>query len=200
MRTEKVKIFTFDELSKAAQKKAIEKHRDFLAQEYSGESELEFWKEELAKRGLEVADIHYRGFYSQGDGASFDAKVIPEKFCKYYKIKKFKKLFDYIDKTGAYFNIGISGHDPHYVHEYTRKAEFEELERIDISIEQHDAFIAQAEELAGLIEAERLKLSKDIYKNLRDDYEGELKDENVIDNIKINEYEFYADGGLYYSR
>lgn len=73
MRTETVKLYTFNELSKETQEKVLESHRQFNV-DFDGwwDAVYEGWKEKLAEAGFEEVKIHFSGFWSQGDGACFD--------------------------------------------------------------------------------------------------------------------------------
>jgi len=55
----------------------------------------------------------------------------------------------------------------------------------------------QAEAFADFIENEREELGDDIYKSLEDSYYADLEEENIIENIKANNYEYLEDGSLY---
>jgi hypothetical protein len=73
MRTIETTIYEFDELSDDAKEKALDKCRDWSVDhdwwEYLFESRAEQW----AEKGYSVdpKDIHFSGFWSQGDGACF---------------------------------------------------------------------------------------------------------------------------------
>lgn len=81
-------VFTFRELLDLAKEgnvtqKAIERARPWL-QEAATDFDwysyvLEFWQQALDQIGFENAEIAFRGFWSQGDGASFTATVSLDK-------------------------------------------------------------------------------------------------------------------------
>jgi hypothetical protein len=76
MRTISVNVFKYKELSKKAQEKVLEKYRDINTEDQEWyEFTLDEWKTKLAEKGFTEADIHFSGFWSQGDGACFDARI-----------------------------------------------------------------------------------------------------------------------------
>ena len=62
-------------LSPAAQERARDWYRENCLDYEWWDSDYDHWKEKLAALGFTDADIKFRGFYSQGDGASFTAGV-----------------------------------------------------------------------------------------------------------------------------
>ena len=75
MRQIAVNVYKFDELSDEAKEKVLEKHRDINVDDsHWYEFTMEMWKEKLKEAGFDDAEIHFSGFWSQGDGACFDAK------------------------------------------------------------------------------------------------------------------------------
>ena len=73
MQTVEVKIYKFNELSKEAQEKAIEKHRHHDVEGIDWWDCVYYdWKEKLNGKGFLTPEIYFSGFCSQGDGACFD--------------------------------------------------------------------------------------------------------------------------------
>lgn len=71
--------FTFDQLDNFAKKKAIEhwiRWENEGGDDYWSESIIAEWKWLLKNKGFEGIEISFKGFSSQGDGASFTAKNI----------------------------------------------------------------------------------------------------------------------------
>lgn len=67
--------YSFDQLSDKLKEEAIEANRDINTQYNWYDLVTEGFKEDLAEDGVEVDDVRFSGFYSQGDGASFTGKV-----------------------------------------------------------------------------------------------------------------------------
>src|SRR4051812_21842706 len=76
MRTVTITLHAFDELSEDARRGALKTLRTINVED-SGwhEHVLAQAEEGLAAAGFLDADIRYAGFWSQGDGASFTARV-----------------------------------------------------------------------------------------------------------------------------
>jgi hypothetical protein len=184
MKTKTITLYSFDELSDAAKKKALENLRDTnVAYSDWDDFTIEDLQTELAENGFENAKIHYSGFWSQGDGASFDADINLEHFCTDKRILA-------IAKEHANFRIEKTSYANHYSHEKTRYVEYN-----DITIRQTN--IAEAlRELSRTIENERYQLSRKIYRSLEEEYNWRTSDEQIIETIKCNEWTFLENGKL----
>ena len=65
-------VFTFSELSADAQQRAIDTAREWAAQDdFFSEYVIDDAKTIAALMGIEIDNIYYSGFWSQGDGAQF---------------------------------------------------------------------------------------------------------------------------------
>jgi len=187
MRTIRTKVYKFDELTPAAQNKAIEKLYDINVDHSWWEYGLENMVNMLSENGFENAKIQFSGFSSQGDGASFDADINVSHFCNDRRIVKIAEEY-------CHFHIAKSSFANHYSHERTRYVEYNSLEAKSVRINE------ALQQLSETIEQRRLSLSKQIYKDLEQEYEYLTSKEAVIETIQANEYEFYQDGTLYFKR
>lgn len=192
MRTIETTIYTFEELSESAKKKAIEKYRE--KEVWHSENEVDYWQSFIDRLLGYESKIYFSGFWSQGDGASFESKFTYNaedvrklkqeyKQCpeplelinRYIKLQKqyFYQLFGTITQNGRYY------------HEYTMSISYiEHYKTDDIDL--------------SYVETELLELFRDIarmiYKALEADYEYCMSDENIIETIKMYEYEFLESG------
>lgn len=193
MKSITLKIFSIAELKGEAKEKAITDARYInVDDDWWYKSIVEHWTEKLARFGFEDAEIFFNGFYSQGDGACFDASVNLVKLADYILTRgkqraKVSKLAT-LHKIGELVERGeieaqIVKLDSHYSHERTRRFAFCEDEPADIINEIEP----RAEEL-------RLKLCREIYEELRAEYEGATTDEAVAETLEVNEYAFLSDG------
>lgn len=185
MRTIRTKIYKFEELSAEAQSKAIENFRNINTSDdfwYNGI--LEGFKERLEIIGFSNATIRFSGFWSQGDGLCFDAKVNASKFATTKNEIRVSKLIDFgfIDE----FTIEKTSFANHYSHEKTRY--------IDYSICNGANLNNELEKLCNKIELKRLVLCREFYSILEKDYYFLNSDECVKETIIANEYEFLKDG------
>ena len=91
---------------------------------------LEDFQQELIKLGFDNPKIQYSGFWSQGDGLSFDADINVEKFAETVNEKRITKLIDsgYLDN----FTIQKTSFANHYSHEKTRFVDYSSIEKTNI--------------------------------------------------------------------
>lgn len=185
MRTVRTKIYKFEELTKEAQANAIDKMRDINTNHDEWHDCIfEGFQETLSEAGFFDVNIQFSGFWSQGDGLSFDAKIDASKFATTTNEKRVCNLIDegLIDE----FTIEKTSVSNHYVHEKTRY--------VDYSICNGNNCNKVLETLCVKIESKRLELCKDFYNTLEKDYYYLQSDEVVKETILVNEYEFLKDG------
>lgn len=185
MRTIRTKVYKFEELSKESQANAIDKMRDFNTEHDDWyEGIFEGFQETLTEAGFLDANIQFSGFWSQGDGLSFDAKIDASKFAT---TPNEKRVCDLIDK-GLIDELTIekTSFANHYSHEKTRY--------VDYSICNGNNCNKILENLCEKIENKRLELCKDFYNTLQKDYYYLQSDETVKEYIIANDYEFLKDG------
>jgi hypothetical protein len=187
MRTIRTKIYKFDELSKEAQTVAIDKMRDINVDYEWFDADFEGFKEDLNELGFYDAEIWFSGFYSQGDGACFDAKIDASKFATTVNEKRIARLIEngYISQ----FEILKNSYANHYSHEKTRYVDFDSIgyKNIDETLQS----------LCEKIELIRLKQSKEIYRSLDKQNDYLQSDEAVKETILANDYEFTENGKIF---
>jgi len=192
MRQEMLSVFTFDELAPEVQEKVLEKHRHWHT-EFGDWDQfvIEDWQTRLDEIGFEDAEIYYRGFWSQGDGACFESKHFDfEKLIAQLDEKKYRHLLKVIDYLSGTIQKNSYGH--HYTHESTRYVSLEfnnyrttpRLEKLVNALE---------EELDDLSR----NLSKQIYTSLESEYEYQTSDECLKEMFHCNEMEFFEDGTVF---
>ena len=187
MKVLQTKIYSFSELSKDAKAKAVESLRDINV-DYDNWHDyiIEDYTEKLEALGYRNIKIFYSGFWSQGDGACYTAKVDIYEWLKAHKLSnKYKALFN-VSKEG-----GISATISHSSHYYYSTST--SLEESGIW-EESTKVQSQYGEIEKLILAEREQMGNELYRALESAYEEEQKDENVINTIEANEYSFLEDG------
>lgn len=191
MRTEIMNIYSFNELSEVAKKKAIENDRDInIDLEWSGFI-IDDWQTKLDNFGFSDADIKFSGAGSQGDGASFTARVDLDKFCKANSIDIKQSV---INAVNGYSIISVKRHNHiRYVHEKSVYADIDLM----TSGKEYKRLEKQIVELEKAITDKVVELSKKIYKDLQTEYEDLTSDKAVIETLVNNECEFYEDGKVY---
>jgi hypothetical protein len=217
-------VYTYQELldlhkAGKATSKAIDRAKDWLRQ---GVSDYEWydclfdrWTEALAQIGFSDAKLQFRGFWSQGDGASFTADIELDKLADFLatdiapseKIEGDPEDF----RPWLVHMAGTVGTNPkyrrlatlryycnpckvertssHYCHENTCKVSvYLDRARPGSHIEKLlDEFEKDAEAL-------RLALSKALYRDLETDYDYLTSDESLAENAESNGYTFTITG------
>jgi hypothetical protein len=204
--------FEFDELSKEAQKDAIEQERNT-----DGYIDYEWWDstydmlmEDLKDSGYKNVKIWFSGFWSQGDGACFDGEIDAEIFIKKW-IKDFWPL-SWIMKW-ADFGFYIKQNNHHYSHKYTRYIDHESRDDIMDAAEgelkpfQYNILMAlggndylekMIENLAFSIDEDRKDWCDKIYKSLEEEYDYLMSDEAIKEHFEANDAKFNEDGERIY--
>jgi hypothetical protein len=207
MRTIQKTVYTFDELNDEAKEKAINSFRDDpIDFEFEADYVMDNWKERLQEIGFENAEIHYSGFYHQGDGASFVSDIDPEKvinamiMCDRLSIST-ATLYNKMLYMNELHIIELYCHvrriDNRYSHELTVGIDSDSEFYLNECPEAYDYFDNKFDQLRGDIEEYMRELCQEIFFDLRRSYEYIQSDEYISETICINEYEFYEDGTMY---
>lgn len=196
MRTIEKTVYTFDELTDRVKEKVIKDQIEFESEVYTCDWLIQEWVEKLKEEGFINAKIHYSGFYSQGDGACFDAEIDLKKFVNDYKTY-LPLLAKRLDRIDEYIEAGIckNSYSNWYSHEKTRYIDV--TCNSDLDERQVRRLAKEVKILDELIEKDRLDLCKQFYKELKEDYERVTSSESAIADIKANEYEYFEDGEMY---
>lgn len=199
MKTVEHEVFSFDELSKEAQQKAIEINHDI---------NVEYWEwwchvydqytEKLEAYGYNDVEMWFSGFWSQGDGACFDASVDLAKVIEKNKLKtKFRDVYRLAKDGLANASIIKNGYATYYNHERTRYISLDlELWHEDITKEKEEKLWQQTNELENILEEHRLQFCIELYKDLQNEYEWRTEDANIAETLIINEYTFLPNGKM----
>jgi hypothetical protein len=197
--------YTFDELSQDAKDHAIENERNSMYDtigDWWYEGIIEDEAQKLRDEGLSDVEIEFSGFNSQGDGASFtgrvtDIKLFVEGTLNMQKIN---------DRVLGNINISVVRIDSRHVHEnsvrFDCEVEDEDEDEIvlfrapgsglNISISTQSQ-CNDIEEVGGPWLRSRCK---EIYSKLNKEYDSYFEDENIIADIKANDYKFDEDGNI----
>jgi len=216
MKTKTINLYTFDELPKEAQEMALRKNRDFNVEGDWSSDQTEASEELLNGLGFENVKIMFNGFYSQGDGACFEATMDNDglkKFMDHYRLaKRYAKVYEAIqrtDKFGIFVNIKIK-HSGRYYHEYmTDLIDYTEMQD---NGELKGTLARQWEKLITFIDDRvynhtdkskncgagmLIQLNLAIYRALRTEYEVRTSDEELRDFFGSNDhYTFTAEGEM----
>lgn len=195
METVKVEFdtYTFEELDPKVQEKVMEEFKQAKSEHDSDfifACVLEEWTAKLDKLGFCDPDIYFSGFWSQGDGACFEAECDLREIIKELDTKKYRHLLPFIEAGEITCTIEKNSYGWHYSHERTRS--------IDIDYpfwhERCPRLAALCESLKEDLEELRYDLSHDLYKALENEYWYALSDEVIKEDILCNEYVFFENG------
>lgn len=186
-----MRTYTISELSPEAKQTAIEgirNDRGFTEREIDLDWVIENETEDLEALGLDNVEISFSGFWSQGDGASFTARVndIPA------FIKTIGVTDEILPKILAAFEevyeMRIVRTDSRYFHENTVRFEIEEMDDTELVIMSGFGIgditvdLDETLEEIGLVKkaSEWVKAKcKEIYRKLEKTYNEEFSEESV---------------------
>lgn len=175
MRTIKITLYQFVELSTEAKEKAIEKNRHINV-------DYDWWDwlyEGMSEVGVKVNsfDIYYKNIDITIEDSQYTAKKTIENYSEGNGLAKISKQF-IADRDALIKKLG-EGND---IAGYSVKDEF---------INKYD------EEIEYLEEQYRREVSKKILDWLIEDYEYLQTDEAIEETLIANEYDFTEDGTIY---
>ncbi len=202
MRTLELTVYNFDELPEEIQNKAMADLSDINVDCEWYDGEFDYWHEKLEEFGFMEPTIYFSGFNSQGDGACFDCKSINlEHAWKFFKLDMenqqswvnrrlqahenwiYDYLFNYVTFEIRCVNSRYSHENSHVISSYSYSPTAGLLDEIHAEFE-------------NWLENFRRGLCMEIYQNLSDEYNHLISDEAIIETIRLNDYEFYADGQI----
>lgn len=193
-RIKQTTVFQFDELDDSAKDRARQWYRD-------GGFDYEWWdctfedaKECLKLAGFTIKDIYFSGFSSQGDGACFVGSwsardVQPGKLKEYApqdtELHRIAEEMENIARQSPFSSMSVKQRG-HYSHEMCTEFTVSVTDDQDNEIDS-----PEIEEL--IIETSRDAM-RWIYRTLEKEYDYLSSDAQVDETIRINEYEFTAEG------
>lgn len=196
MRTIETKVYNFEELSKEAQQKAIEKY-SYINVEYFDwyESTIEVFKEQT--KDFEVDKVYFSGFYSQGDGAMFEySDISKELFAEAVNSLKLPNYKKSAMIKGGYFS-GSGSHSGHYSHEkccyHNLNFEANDCEHDNIN----DLFYTYHRELEDYITEKYESIARQLYRELESENDYLTSEEAIKETLIANEYEFTEEGVIH---
>jgi hypothetical protein len=184
MKTIEYKLATFDELTDEQRAKALEHHHDWNVDGEWWDSIYDDAKTVADLMGLEIDQIFFRGFCSQGDGACFEGTIRPAKgivaAVKAYapqdtELHAIATEIAELQRIAFYTASATVTQSGHYHHERSMSVEVDyERGKAD-----EDAWKDWCSDFALWI-----------YKRLESEYEFLTSDEAVAESLRANEVEF----------
>ncbi|MDP9047204.1 MAG: hypothetical protein M3N14_03650, partial [Bacteroidota bacterium] len=207
METIQLILYEFAELSDKAKEKAVKEFADINVNDDWYAYTIEDFKNICETIGITVntKKTYFRGFYSQGDGSTFQAIVnIPQlvEAVKYHHWKEYaptlefgftipdldKRLIKLIQNESLDISPKITGVERWYSVtadlSYNLPYTHHQYSRIETELEKLEAWLQTVADI----------LNRYLYKSLQAEYEYQTKEETVMEAIEVNEYQFTTDG------
>lgn len=199
MQTHTHTTYSFDELSEEAQENALEKYWDWNVQDsFWHECVIEDAKEIGKITGIDITNIFFSGFYSQGDGACFEGyyeyKKGGLKALKAYapqdtELHRIAKELQELQRKNFYALSANVKHRGHYYHEMCTD--------IQVWNENESMGGANDEAYYGIQELLR-DFMRWIYKNLELEYDYLTSEENLRKYfMDDSDYQFNENGVMH---
>lgn len=195
MRTIQTIVYNFNELSEGAKQHAIEKLHTINTDYEWYDATFDDAKEIGRIMGIDINNIYFSGFSSQGDGACFEGRYEYRKGSvkelKAYapvdtELHRIAKALQDIQRKAFYRLTAHVKQSGHYNHKYCTVIDVYNSESGDYATdEQSDAI---TETLRDFMEW--------IYRTLEKECEYLESEEAIIETIEANEYEFDTAGNL----
>ena len=189
MTTIEYKLAKFEELTDSQKEKALEHHRnwnvDWGYDWFDGV--YEDAKNIAELMGIDIDNIWFSGFHSQGDGACFEGSFS-------YKKGMVKAVKDYASLDKELHNIAIA------IQELHRKAFYGAYGKV-----KHSGHYNHERSMWVDVDSEKGSIDEDawrdvfadfalwIYRNLEKEYEYLTSDEAIAESLEANEVEFEID-------
>jgi len=197
MQLQTIKTFSFSELSESAKDSVLSNSRNINTDYDWHNDDDDDFKSICSLLGIDVDNIYYSGFSSQGDGACFEGaytyksgllKAIKEYAPIDKELHRIAKQLQLVKYRGVSATIKHSGH---YYHEYCTDIAVYQEDKDGYS--DDDAPIELSDEITELMR----DLMRWLYKSLESQYEYLTSDEAIIETIEANDYQFTEDGELF---
>lgn len=180
-------IYSFEEVKE----KAIEQNRYINVEHEWYDGTIEDWENRLSEIGFCNAKIYFSGFACQGDGACFDCESYNFDLQEILNNLDFsKEEKEKIYNLSPLFNLSIEKHDGRYCHEMTRY--------VDVYYFGDEKYTELMTSFERKLEDLRIKLCREIYDNLRDEFYSLIEDDCVAETL--SDYWFNEDGTIYESK
>lgn len=197
----KVKVYKFKQLS--------DKAKDRVRQWYAERLNYDWWDyvydqfvEEMSEYGIDIAtkDIHFSGFWSQGDGAAFSCQMGDSDIIKYLKAHKLTKKYWLLYVNLIRDNVSTGYTVKESWRYYSMTGEMDTLRVYSDHIIDNDDLYNRLHDQAMALACDILEYCRDraadLYKQLEEEYEYLVSDESIKESCKINGYRFTVDGRI----
>ena len=215
-----VEVFKYDELSDSAKAKARDWYIEGMDYEW-WEGVYESVKEDGYELGFCVDDIRFSGFCSQGDGASWLGQVDVRQWLEKHSDDSIgvSAWCALIQEDVVSKHIQVTQNSNHYSHhetmgfanvedhtdEFTDDWQMEltsifkgmEVQHLfDLIVTDDTCPYKNVEDITTAIAISGKQYARDIYHNLREEYDYLCSEEMMIDHFEANDYHFTDEGEL----
>jgi hypothetical protein len=189
MKKIEIEAYEFSELSENAKNKV---RQWYIETNYDWDScTLDYWKDKLESLGVQEPKILYSGFWSQGDGACFTCSGMEvEKFLERPLTRKERWILD----NCMVNNIKIV-HSDRYFHEKSTDTELH-YNFPDYVSNQWEELDKTFDNTTTDIEHKRLSLCREIYNDLKSEYEYATSDQAILEACDSNKWFFTKKGEI----
>lgn len=197
MRIIETKIYHFEELSQKAKEKAVQSVRECVEFSDYASYVIEDVKTIAALMGWDISEVHYSGFYSQGDGACFVGGVQYKDDCleavQAYApndmvLHGITKRWHALQQNNGFALSANVMHSGRYSHEHCT-----EFDCFDSRTE--DGYVESTETEDGIKEIAR-DFMYWIYKQLQNEFEFQTSDSTIAEMLITNDCEFTENGKI----
>jgi hypothetical protein len=189
MRTIETQVFTFAELSDSAKEYARNEYRKHNLDYDWWDCVYDDAKTIGALFGLDINRIYFSGFWSQGDGAAFNASYS-------YKSGGLKAVMQYAPQDSKLHGIVARLQDVQRKAFYRLHASCEQTRGNNIRVNVDNDSRDPTDDEEDIISSELNDFAHWIYSRLESEYEYLQSDQVIDESMVANEYEFTANGEL----
>lgn len=199
METRIVKLYRFYELNAKAQQKIVNDNINMFIDDFENDANYlkDLWLQDLKEAGFNCVtnDIHYSGFYSQGDGLSFTCDNIDTATVLAYAEKHgYEKEVNFL-RTMPHFNdvhASVGFIIVHTINRYVHKYSVTVQENTADTLIETSQTSYVADKLYALIEQVRIDLCDRFYEELAQEWD-KIQSFNYIFDWFLN-----CDNNLYF--
>lgn len=179
-----IQAYTFHELDEKAKEKVLSNLRDINMEHDWYEYIIDISKDKLKALGFNNAEISFSGFYSQGDGCSFNASIDLDAHITVNQVSDFALLLQERENFNIYSQPN-HGYSNYSIHSLQRNGHC-----------STDALDALVDEFLEYLRDYKTDLEYEIYDDLRKEFEYLSSHEAIIETIECNDLHFLEDGRL----
>jgi hypothetical protein len=196
--TKTYKVYSFSELSESAKQKALEQFYD-INTSYEWHDDITDMAKEVGRLlGIEIENVWFSGFSSQGDGACFEGRYSYQKggvqaVKEYREDKELHQIAERLQSVQKRHFYQLSAnveHRGHYYHEMCTD--------IDVYKDGNYMYSESEQEAEEEIKDILRDFMRWIYSRLEKEYDYRTSEEAIIESIEANNYQFLASGIQYY--